>query len=81
MLLQPITFDQYVEKMKKGQEEIYYLGGESKEQVLSSPLLERLLKRGYDVLLLTAPIDEYCVNMLGKFDGKYTFVDVSKEGT
>lgn len=76
----PITFDQYVEKMKKGQEEIYYLGGESKEQVLSSPLLERLLKRGYDVLLLTAPIDEYCVNILGKFDGKYTFVDVSKEG-
>jgi len=75
-----VSFDQYIEKMKKGQEEIFYLGGESKELVMQSPLIERLLKRGYDVLLLTDPIDEYVVATLGKYDGKFSFVDVSKEG-
>jgi len=66
--------------MKKGQEEIYYLGGETLESIKSSPLLEGLIKRGYDVLLLPEPIDEYTVATLGKYDDKFTFKDVSKEG-
>jgi len=75
-----ITFEEYVENMKKGQEDIYYLGGETLESIRDSPLLEGLTKRGYDVLLLTEPIDEYCVGSLGKYDGKFTFTDISKEG-
>jgi len=75
-----ISFEDYVENMKKGQEDIYYLGGETLESIRDSPLLEGLTKRGYDVLLLTEPIDEYCIGSLGKFDGKFTFTDISKEG-
>jgi len=77
---QLISLEEYVEKMKKGQEEIFYLGGETLESIKSSPLLEGLTKRGYDVLLLPEPIDEYCVGTLGKYDEKFTFKDVSKEG-
>jgi len=75
-----ITLDEYINKMKKDQQDIYYLGGETKEQILQSPLLERLTKRGYDVLVLSEPIDEYTIGALGKYDGKHSFVDVSKEG-
>jgi len=66
--------------MKKGQKEIFYLGGETLESIQSSPIVEGLTKRGYDVLLLPEPIDEYCVSSLGKYDEKFTFKDVSKEG-
>jgi len=48
--------------------------------IKTSPLTEGLLKRGYDVLLLPEPIDEYCVGSLGKYDGKFDFKDISKEG-
>jgi len=75
-----ISLEQYVEKMKKGQEEIFYLGGETLESIKSSPLLEGLIKRGYDVLLLPEPIDEYTVGTLGKYDEKFSFKDISKEG-
>jgi len=75
-----ISLEQYVENMKKGQEEIFYLGGETLESVKSSPLLEGLTKRGYDVLLLPEPIDEYTVVSLGKYDEKFSFKDISKEG-
>jgi len=50
------------------------------ESIQNSPLLEGLTKRGYDVLLLPEPIDEYCLGTLGKYDGKFTFTDISKEG-
>jgi len=75
-----ISLEQYVEKMKKGQEEIFYLGGETLDSIKSSPLLEGLIKRGYDVLLLPEPIDEYTVGTLGKYDDKFSFKDISKEG-
>jgi len=74
------SLEDYVEKMKKGQKEIFYLGGETLESITASPLLERLTKRGYNVLLLPEPIDEYCINSLGKYDGKFPFQDISKEG-
>jgi heat shock protein beta len=75
-----ISLEKYVEEMKKKQKDIYYLGGESKESLIGSPYLERLARKGYDVLFLTDPIDEYVVQTLQKFDNKYKFVDVSKEG-
>jgi len=75
-----ISLEEYVEKMKKNQKEIYYLGGETKEGILQSPLLERLTKRGYDVVLMPDPMDEYCIASLGKYDGKFLFSDVGKDG-
>jgi len=75
-----ISFEDYVNNFRKGQEEIYYMGGESMESVKNSPYLERLTKKGYDVLLLTDPIDEYAVSTLGKYDGKYKLTDITKEG-
>jgi len=75
-----ISFEEYVAGMKKGQETIYYLGGENVDVLRRSPLIERLLKRGYDVLLLSEPIDEYAVSALDRYDRKYKFTDVSKDG-
>jgi heat shock protein beta len=74
------TFDEYVGRLKKGQDEIYYLAGLSKDELLKSPLLERLTKRGIEVLLMTEPIDEYVTQNMPKFDGKYTLTNVGKEG-
>jgi len=74
------TFDKYVERMKKGQQQIYYLAGESKESIENSPLIEKLIKRGYEVLYMVDPIDEYCLGNLGeKFDGKYKVTNVARE--
>eukprot|EP01126_Amoeba_proteus_P009557 TRINITY_DN1362_c0_g1_i1.p1 TRINITY_DN1362_c0_g1~~TRINITY_DN1362_c0_g1_i1.p1 ORF type:complete len:791 (-),score=170.74 TRINITY_DN1362_c0_g1_i1:127-2499(-) len=75
-----ISFDKYVESMKSGQTDIYYLGGENKAALLRSPLIERLTKKGYDVLLFTSAIDEYVAMHLSTYDTKYKLVDISKEG-
>jgi len=75
-----VSFEDYVGGMKKGQEVIYYLGGENIDVLRRSPLIERLVKRGYDILLFAEPIDEYAISTLEKYDRKYKFVDVSKDG-
>jgi len=74
-----IGLDDYVKTMKKDQKEIYFLGGENKESILKSPHIERLVKRGYDVLFFTEPVDEYFVQQIPKYE-EHKFVDVSKEG-
>lgn len=53
--------------------------GESKEQVANSAFVERVRKRGFEVVYMTEPIDEYCVQQLKEFDSK-TLVSVTKEG-
>jgi len=74
------TLDKYVERMKKGQEQIYYLAGETKESIANSPLIEKLIKRGYEVLFMVDPIDEYTLTNMGdKFDGKYKLTNVARE--
>merc|ERR1711907_815129 len=70
----------YVERMKKGQDQIYFLAGQDKDELLKSPLLERFQSRGIEVLLMTDSIDEYVTQNLAKFDGKYTLTGISKEG-
>ena len=60
----------YVERMKEEQEEIYYITGESLEVVRSSPHLEAFAAKGYEVLLLTDPVDELMVQAVTEFDGK-----------
>lgn len=73
------TLSEYVSRMKDKQEAIYFMAGSSLDEVQQSPFVERLLKKGYEVIYLTEPIDEYCVQALPEFDGK-KFQNVAKEG-
>jgi molecular chaperone HtpG len=69
----------YVTRMKENQNDIFFITGENKEQVATSAFTERLTKKGYEVLYMTEPIDEYCVQQLKEYDGK-KLVAVTKEG-
>jgi molecular chaperone HtpG len=69
----------YVSRMKETQKNIYYITGESRDNVANSAFVERVKKRGIEVVYMTEPIDEYVVQQLKEFDGK-TLVSVTKEG-
>lgn len=69
----------YVSRMKENQKDIYYITGESRDIVASSSFVEKVKKRGFEVVYMTEPIDEYCVQQLKEFDGK-KLVSVTKEG-
>lgn len=80
------TLAQYVERMKDGQTQIFYATGETRQQILKSPHLEAFKAKGYEVLLLTDPVDEVWVGTVTEFDGKPLQsiakgeVDLSAEG-
>ncbi|MCX4743656.1 molecular chaperone HtpG [Streptomyces antibioticus] len=67
---EPTTLAGYVERMKDGQEDIYYLTGETRESIENSPHMEAFRAKGIEVLLLTDPVDEVWVDVVGEFDGK-----------
>merc|ERR1719213_1123375 len=74
-----ISLKEYVDRMKEGQNDIYYITGESVAAVSSSPFLESLRKQGLEVLYMVDPIDEYGVQQLKEFDGK-KLKSTTKEG-
>merc|ERR1712119_152532 len=73
------SLDDYVSRMDDKQPGIYYVTGESHGSVETSPFLERLKKKGYEVIYMVDPIDEYCVQQLKEFEGK-KLISATKEG-
>ncbi|KAG2457559.1 H90A1 protein, partial [Polypterus senegalus] len=74
-----VSLKDYVSRMKDNQKHIYYITGETKDQVANSAFVERLRKHGLEVIYMIEPIDEYCVQQLKEYDGK-NLVSVTKEG-
>jgi len=72
------TLPKYVSRMKPEQKQIYYLSGASKEAANASPVLERLRKKGYEVLLALDQIDEIALQGVGKFSD-FDVIDAAKE--
>ncbi len=64
------TLAEYVERMKDGQTQIFYATGETRQQLTKSPHLEAFKAKGYEVLLLTDPVDEVWVGVVDEYDGK-----------
>lgn len=64
------TLQDYVDNMKEGQEDIYYITGSSREDIMKSPYLEAFKEKGYDVLVLLEEVDDVIMSSLGEFKGK-----------
>lgn len=74
-----ISLKEYVSRMKEGQKDIYFITGDNKAAVANSPFIEGLKKKGYEVLYMIDPIDEYVIQQLKDFDEK-KLKNCTKEG-
>jgi len=74
-----ISFKDYIQRMKEGQKDIFYITGETRQGVAQSPFIETLKKKGYEVLYLVDPIDEYMVQQMKDYDD-HKLKSVTKEG-
>jgi len=74
-----ISLQTYLNNAKESQKYIYYITGESIDQVVNSPFLEQLKKRDIEVLYMVDPLDEYLMNHMTEYESK-KFMSVSKEG-
>ena len=72
-----VSLADYIERMKEGQDKIYYVTGDSHSVVANSPYLEVFRKHGIEVLLMSDRIDEWMMGYLTEFDGK-SFQDVAR---
>lgn len=73
------SLSSYVKDMPSEQEQIFYVAGSTYDEVSQSPFVERVLKKGYEVLYLTDAVDEYTLSNLPDFEGK-KFQNIAKEG-
>lgn len=73
------SFDQYIEGMPEGQKSIYYVTGEGKKNAMIQPVVEKLTSRGYEVLLMTEPLDEITIEAVQEYKD-LKVVDATKEG-
>merc|ERR1712139_86125 len=74
-----ISLKDYIQRMKEGQKDIFYITGESRASVAQSPFIESLKKKGFEILYLVDPIDEYMVQQMEDYDDK-KLKSVTKEG-
>ena len=65
-----VTLSEYIERMKEGQEHIYYASGDSVARIDSLPQVEAVKDRGYEIFYLTEDVDEFCVKVLQSYEGK-----------
>lgn len=71
------SLEEYISRMPEEQKDIYFIGGDNLQEMKSKPVVKALKKRGYEVLLMDEPIDEYCVQHMSSFDGK-NLVNITK---
>lgn len=73
-----LSLTEYVANMKKGQKHIYFLAGDDVKVLAKSPFLEKLVKKGYEVIYMTDPIDEYTTQHMDEFED-FKLVNIAKE--
>ena len=73
------SLEEYLERMKEKQEHIYFMASPNRQEAESSPFVERLLRKGYEVLYLVEPVDEYCIQVgwLALMGGKYFLCQIA----
>lgn len=73
------SFDKYIQGMPEDQTSIYYITGEGRKNAMQQPLIEKLTSRGYEVLLMTEPLDEITIEAIRDYKD-FNIVDATKEG-